>query len=204
MRMPFVFEQYKSPQDFIEEVKNSDDWQFVVKILKERAKAEDPDVLLKSMIEECEQNMKKEVFKIYWTLFHDAEKTIERVWYEPFSKSIFKSYFLLMLRVEWVEQNCHVTSRKAKQCDQLHTPKAMALWRKLQAKGWIDENLQPTVSNRKAAIIADELATALNLEPRWRTIEKLWGKSNLSTEFSKSVYMKYYGSFKKEVHNILQ
>lgn len=204
MRTFFVYERYESHLDFIEEVKNSDDWQYIVEILKKRAKEEDPDALLKSMIEECEQNMKKETFKTYWVLFHDAEKTMKAVWYELFSYSIFKSYLMLMLRVEWVEQNCPVTSRKTRQCDPLHTPKAMELWKRLQDKGLVDENLQPTVSNRKAAIIADELATALNLEPRWRAIEKLWGKSNLSTEYSKSVYMQYYDTFKKEIHNMLQ
>ena len=197
----FMHEQYKSHLDFIEEVKNSDDWQSVLEYMKSRAK-EDPEALRKAVIEECNQNMRT-AFKIYWVLFHNAERTIKKLWEEPFTYRLFESNLMLMLRVEWVEQNCPEQS-KTKQLDPLHTPKAMALWKKLQAQGWIDENLQPKVSNRKAAIIADELATALNLDPRWPAIEKLWGKSNLSTEFSKSAYMQYQDTFKKEVRNALK
>ena len=198
----FMHEQYKSHLDFIEEVKNSDDWQSVLEYMESRAK-EDPEALRKAVIEECNQNMQKEIFKSYWILFHDAERTIKKLWEEPFTYRLFESNLMLMLRVEWVEQNCPEPG-KTKQFDPLHTPKAMALWKKLQAQGWIDENLQPKVSNRKAAIIADELATALNLDPRWPAIEKLWGKSNLSTEFSKSAYMQYQDTFKKDVRNALK
>lgn len=198
----FMYERYQSHLDFINDVKASDDWQSVLEYMESRAK-EDPEDLRKAVIEECNQNMQKEIFKSYWILFHDAERTIKKLWREPFSYPLFESNLMLMLRVEWVEQNCPEPG-KTKQCDPLHTPKAMALWKKLQAQGWIDENLQPKVSNRKAAIIADELATALNLDPRWPAIEKLWGKSNLSTEFSKSAYMQYQDTFKKDVRNALK
>lgn len=198
----FLYEQYKSHLDFINEVKKSDDWQAVLEVLKFRAK-EDPMALRKSVIEECNQNMQKEIFKSYWVLFHDAERTIKKLWREPFSYPLFESNLMLMLRVEWVEQNCPAPG-KNKQPDPLHTPKAMALWRKLQAKGWIDENLQPTVSDGMASIIASVFSAALNLNPCWPPFEKLWKKVNLSNVYSKSKLRGYYPIFSKDVINALK
>lgn len=198
----FIYERYNSHLDFIQAVKASKDWLYIKKNLENRAK-KNPRALLETMIEECDQNMKATTFKAYWVMFHSAEKTIGKLWHEKFSIALFECNLMLMLRVELVEQICSELD-DVEPCDPLHTSKAMALWRKLQAKGWIDGNLQPKVSNRKAAIIADELATALSLDPRWPAIEKLWGKSDLSTEYSKSAYAQYYGTFKKEVRNLLQ
>ena len=61
----------------------------------------------------------------------------------------------------------------------LFTPKAMQLWEKLQAKGLVDEDFQPVGNKTKAAIIADEIAQKLGLEPRWKPFEALWGLTNL-------------------------
>ena len=198
----FIYERYNSHLDFIQAVKASKDWLYIKKNLENRAK-KNPRALLETMIEECDQNMKATTFKAYWVMFHSAEKTIGKLWHEKFSIALFECNLMLMLRVEWVEQNCPEPG-KTKQFDPLHTPKAMALWKKLQAKGWIDGNLRPTVSDGMASIIASVLSEALNLNPCWSPFEKLWKKVNLSNVYSKSKLRGYYPTFSKEVINALK
>lgn len=199
----FLHEQYKSHLDFIKDVKMDDVWHIALDNIKRKA-AIDPEALRKYVIQECEQNLTKGPLLDFWKhTGHNVELTIREVWESHFTKAFLKAKLVYMLQVEWVEQNCPEPS-KTKQPDPLHTPKAMALWKKLQAKGWIDETLQPKVSNRKAAIIASVLSETLNLNPRWTAIEKLWERVNLSTEYSKSTYAHYYGPFLKEVTNTLK
>lgn len=201
----FIRDRYKSHLDFIEEVKNSDDWQFVVETLKERAKAEDPDALLKSITEECEQNLKKEVFKTYWVLFHDAEKTIKKVWYESFTYPIFESYLLLMLRVEWVEQNCPVGG-KSKQCDPLGTPEAKELFAKLRKAKKLDSHNRPLgLTTSETGVLADLIAAELEIKNKWVAFGKKWDvdKNVLRSYYNNGMNSKKIGAFISEINKII-
>lgn len=199
----FLHEQYKSHLDFINEVKEDAVWHIALDNIKREA-AIDPEALRKFVIQECEQNLTKGPLLDFWKhTGHNVELTIREVWEGHFTKTLLKAKLVYMLQVEWVEQNCPELS-KTKQLDPLHTPKAMALWKKLQAKGWIDGNLRPTVSDGMASIIASVLSEALNLNPCWSPFEKLWKKVNLSNVYSKSKLRGYYPTFSKEVINALK
>ena len=85
----------------------------------------------------------------------------------------------------------------------LFTPKAMQLWEKLQAKGLVDEDFQPTISMRKASVIASVMGGQLGLSPLWEPFEALWDAKNMANSFSQAQISKYYGELIKSVMNAL-
>lgn len=79
----------------------------------------------------------------------------------------------------------------------LNTPQAQKLWDIAKAEGWVDENLQPLISQPKAAILASVMADILRLSPRWQAFEELWGINDLATKLSISQNCNYYSSLLK-------
>ena len=57
--------------------------------------------------------------------------------------------------------------------DVLSTEKAMALWEKVQAAGWIDGNYQPLISRTQAALLADMMAERIGIREKWKVFETL-------------------------------
>ena len=57
---------------------------------------------------------------------------------------------------------------------ELTTEEAMALWRKAQKAGYVDENYQPTISRTQAAMLADAMAERLKIKDKWKVFETLW------------------------------
>ena len=57
--------------------------------------------------------------------------------------------------------------------DVLSTEKAMALWEKVQAAGWIDDNYQPLISRTQAALLADMMAERIGIREKWKVFETL-------------------------------
>lgn len=66
----------------------------------------------------------------------------------------------------------------------LDTPEARELWRKAQAAGWVDEQLQPRLSRSDAALLAGRMADLLGIEG-WQPFEQLWKRRNMRVDFSK-------------------
>ena len=60
----------------------------------------------------------------------------------------------------------------------LCTEQAMALWRKAQAAGWIDDNYQPLLSRTQAALLADAMAERLGIKEKWKVFEGLWNRNS--------------------------
>lgn len=88
----------------------------------------------------------------------------------------------------------------------LMSKSAMKEWRKLQEKGWIDENLQPTTNMQMAAVIASVLGEKLKLKPKWTAFESLWGMKGLATRLTRALSGgsgKRYCDFQKEVEKAL-
>jgi len=69
----------------------------------------------------------------------------------------------------------------------LKSRKAMIEWKKLQNANLIDENLQPKTTQLEAAIIASVLGDKLQIIPKWRPFEALWGIPNLATVLTKAI-----------------
>ena len=63
--------------------------------------------------------------------------------------------------------------------DVLATDKAMALWRKAQRAGYVDEHYQPLLSRTQAALLADAMAERLGIKEKWKVFEALWHRKNM-------------------------
>ena len=72
----------------------------------------------------------------------------------------------------------------------LRTEKAMALWRKVQAAGYVDEQYQPTISRTQAALLADAMAERLGIKEKWKVFEGLWHR--------KYMYHDYYRAMEQQ------
>lgn len=77
------------------------------------------------------------------------------------------------------------------------------LMERAKAKGWLDENFRPTLSQPKAALLADAIATQIKLENKWVVFEQLWGLNQMSSKYQKATQMKYYAEVEKQISDIL-
>ena len=73
--------------------------------------------------------------------------------------------------------------RKMPLPEALASEEAMALWEKMQAAGYIDDDFQPTVSRSLSAIIADEMARQLGIKEKWKAFETLWHRRNMYRDY---------------------
>ena len=67
--------------------------------------------------------------------------------------------------------------------DVLRTPEAMALWRKAQRAGYVDEHYQPLLSRTQAALLAHYMAKKLEIKDKWKTFEVLWDRRNMYRDY---------------------
>ena len=65
----------------------------------------------------------------------------------------------------------------------LATDEAMALWRKTQQAGYVDEHYQPLLSRTQAALLAFEMAARLGIKDKWRVFETLWNRRNMYRDY---------------------
>ena len=68
--------------------------------------------------------------------------------------------------------------------DVLATDKAMALWRKAQRAGYVDEHYQPLLSRTQAAILADAMAERLGIKEKWKVFEGLWHRKYMRSDYN--------------------
>ena len=61
----------------------------------------------------------------------------------------------------------------------LATDGAMAMWRKAQQAGYVDEHYQPLLSRTQAALLADAMAERLGIKEKWKVFEGLWNRKNM-------------------------
>lgn len=80
----------------------------------------------------------------------------------------------------------------------LNTPQAHNLWDIAKAEGWVDENLQPKISQPKAAILASVMADILRLSPRWQAFEQWWHIDDLANKLSHAQSRNYFADTQKE------
>lgn len=87
--------------------------------------------------------------------------------------------------------------------DVLATDKAMELWEKAQAAGWIDGNYQPLISRTQAALLADIMAERLGIRKKWKVFEALWHRTKMYKDYYKAIDQKQYWSFQNKLKQIL-
>ena len=84
----------------------------------------------------------------------------------------------------------------------LGTEQAMALWRKAQAAGWIDDNYQPLLSRTQAALLADAMAERLGIKEKWKVFEGLWNRKNMYHDYYQALDQRKTLFFRDEIKKI--
>ena len=69
----------------------------------------------------------------------------------------------------------------------LATDEAMALWRKAQQAGYVDEHYQPLLSRTQAALLADAMAERLGIKEKWKTFGELWKRNNMRGDYTRAM-----------------
>ena len=86
----------------------------------------------------------------------------------------------------------------------LTSEEAMALWEKMQAAGYIDEDFQPTVSRTLSAVLADEMAGRLGIKEKWKVFETLWHRRNMYRDYYKALDLQQTMTFRDEIRRIIR
>ena len=86
--------------------------------------------------------------------------------------------------------------------DVLKSERAMALWKKAQDAGWIDESFQPLVSRTKAALLADRMAGLLGIHSKWKVFETLWSRNNMRGDYNDAMDQKQTLAFQDKLRSV--
>ena len=85
---------------------------------------------------------------------------------------------------------------------ELATDEAMALWQKVQAAGYVDEDCQPTVSRTQAALLADAMAKRLGIKEKWKVFEGLWNRKYMRSDYNLALSRKRSLVFQDELKRL--
>ena len=85
----------------------------------------------------------------------------------------------------------------------LSTEAATALWKKAQAAGFVDDNLQPLISRTQAALLADAMAMRLGIRNKWKIFETFWNRAKMYKDYYQAVDQKQFHPFQDKLKQIL-
>ena len=88
--------------------------------------------------------------------------------------------------------------------DVLSTEKAMTLWEKAKAAGWIDANYQPLISRTQAALLADAMAERLGIKEKWKVFETQWNRKNMYRDYYKALNLQQSLAFQDEIKRLFR
>ena len=88
--------------------------------------------------------------------------------------------------------------------DVLATDKAMALWKKAQRAGYVDEHYQPLLSRTQAALLADAMAERLGIKEKWKVFEGLWNRKNMYRDYYKALNLQQSLAFQDEIKELFR
>ena len=84
----------------------------------------------------------------------------------------------------------------------LATEAAIALWQKVQAAGWIDDNYQPLLSRTQAALLADAMAERLGIKEKWKVFETLWNRKYMRSDYNLALTQQQSYDFQDELKQL--
>ena len=87
--------------------------------------------------------------------------------------------------------------------DVLSTEKAMALWRKAQEAGFVDDDYQPLLTRTQAALLADAMAVRLGIKEKWKVFEELWHRNYMRNDYNVAFSRKRSHDFMDELKAVL-
>jgi hypothetical protein len=79
----------------------------------------------------------------------------------------------------------------------------LALWKRAQDAGWIDEGFSPLVSRTKAALLAERMSGLLGIQNKWKVFESLWSRNNMRGDYNDALGQKQSLVFQDKLKNIL-
>ena len=86
----------------------------------------------------------------------------------------------------------------------LATDKAMALWRKAQQAGYVDDHYQPLISRTQSALLADAMAERLGIKEKWKVFEALWNRKNMYRDYYKALNLQQSLAFQDEIKKLFR
>ena len=84
----------------------------------------------------------------------------------------------------------------------LAADEAMALWRKAQDAGYVDDNYQPLISRTQAALLADAIAVRLAIKEKWKVFESLWNRKYMRSDYNLALTRKGSLDFQDELKRL--
>jgi hypothetical protein len=75
----------------------------------------------------------------------------------------------------------------------------MALWKKAQEAGYVDENYQPLISRTQSALLADAMAERLGIREKWKVFETLWNRKNMYRDYYQALGQKKSLAFQDQL-----
>ena len=84
------------------------------------------------------------------------------------------------------------------------TEQAMALWRKAQRAGYVDEHYQPLLSRTQAALLADAMAERLGIKEKWKVFEAFWKRKNMYRDYYKALNLQQSLAFQDEIKKLFR
>ena len=81
----------------------------------------------------------------------------------------------------------------------LATPEAMALWRKAQQAGYVNEHFQPLLSRTQAAMLAYEMTKLLDIRHKWRIFEAFWNRKNMRGDYNDALNQRQTLAFQDSI-----
>ncbi len=88
--------------------------------------------------------------------------------------------------------------------DELATDEAMALWRKAQQAGYVNEYYQPLLSRTQAALLADAMAERLGIKEKWKVFEDLWHRKYMRSDYNLALTRKRTLDFQDELKQLFR
>lgn len=81
----------------------------------------------------------------------------------------------------------------------LATLEAMALWRKAQQAGYVNEHFQPLLSRTQAAMLAYEMTKLLGIRHKWRIFEAFWNRKNMRGDYNDALNQRQTLAFQDSI-----
>ena len=78
---------------------------------------------------------------------------------------------------------------------ELQTEEARRLWDAARDAGWVDDNCQPLLSRPLSALLADRMATLLNIQNKWKVFETFWNRKNMRSDYNDALNQKQFDEF---------
>lgn len=191
--------QKTTPHEWLQKVKNDKTWQNR-KANLETAFAENPAKARTYFAESQKKHLVSDLIVGYREDHSDILELLEAVWDDSLdlSEPMLRLNVVGLLSEEWLK--AFDGQKVVEEVPVLRTERANELWEIAKAHGWVDDNLMPTDSDGKAAILASIMAEVLDMPaPIWSQFENFWNKKSLSVALSKAKDRSYFPSLYKEI-----